>query len=252
MIDQYKEIKFSYAYNLAGFLREKIFRNSKDDYLNDYFDVSNDLFQDKLLKTCKLTILHDYIKTEFELEIEYLGRKADPDLIEKDWEELLADYKIEYSKSDFDEDDESYVNYLERKINDNISEKIANETFQLLFSDRMFCLKFNSLIADNIKYLELNYYPDLLEADGKLKRCTYFPEWVQRAVYHRDKGCCAVCLKDLTGLLKTDFDAAIDHIVPLNLGGCNDITNFQLICRPCNLKKHGHTIETSELYPTYF
>ncbi|NQU54448.1 MAG: HNH endonuclease [Bacteroidetes bacterium] len=252
MIDQYKEIKFSYAYNMAGSLREKMFRNSKDDYLNDYFDFNDATFQDKLLKPNKLTILHDYIKNEFELEIEYLGRKADTDLIANDWEELLNDYKIKYLKSEHDDEDETYVRYLEGKVNEYVAEKVANETFQLLFSDRMFCLKFNSVIADNIKDLKLVDYPDLLEKDGKLKRCTYFSEWVQPAVFLRDKGCCAVCLRDLTGLLKTGFNEAIDHIVPLNLGGTNDVTNFQLICRDCNLKKLGHTIETSEHYPTYF
>src|SRR5436853_3004298 len=96
----------------------------------------------------------------------------------------------------------------------------------------------------------LNSWGQLLEKDGKIKRCTYFPEWrVQRSVFLRDKGCCAVCLKDLSGLLKTVYHDAIDHIVPLNLGGTNDITNFQLICQDCNLKKLGHTIVTSEYYP---
>lgn len=61
-----------------------------------------------------------------------------------------------------------------------------------------------------------------------------------------------ICLTDLTGLLKTNFDKAIDHIVPLNLGGNNDITNLQLVCEKCNLEKPGHTIRTSDHYPTYF
>jgi hypothetical protein len=151
-----------------------------------------------------------------------------------------------------DEAEYPYVTYLTDKVYSDVSSRVADETFQLLFSDRMFCLKFNSLIAETIKPLLVTDHPDLLEKDGKIKRCTYFPEWVQRAVFLRDKGCCAVCLKDLSGLLKTDYHDAIDHIVPLNLGGTNDITNFQLICRDCNLKKLGHTIVTSEYYPKYF
>ena len=29
----------------------------------------------------------------------------------------------------------------------------------------------------------------------------------------------------------------VDHILPLKLGGSNDITNIQLLCPPCNLSK---------------
>lgn len=103
----------------------------------------------KILNPVKKTVLHDYIQWELENEIEYLGRKVDPDMISEDLESLL-----------------------------------------------------------------------------------------------RDKGSNAVCYKDLTALLKTDFNDAIDHIVPLNLEGINDITNFQLICRECNLEKSRHTIKT--------
>ena len=97
MIDKYTEMKFSYTYNYAGFIRNKIFDNKPEDYLNETIDP--DL--DKLLKPDKETILHDYIQWVIEDEIEYLGRKVEP--IE-DWEELLNDYKVPFSKSDIDED----------------------------------------------------------------------------------------------------------------------------------------------------
>lgn len=242
-------MKFSYAYNYAGFIRNKIFDNKPEDYLDEIIDP--DL--DKLLKPDKETILHDFIEWIIKDEIEYVGRKIGP--IE-DWEALLNDYKIPFSKNDFDEDEDeddgTYIDYLEQKIRENVIAKIANETFQLLFSDRAFCLEFNKLIADKIKNYTLSDFDDYMEKDGVLKRCTYFPVWVQRAVFLRDKGCCAICLTDLTGLLRTDFDKALDHIVPLNLGGNNDVTNLQLVCEKCNLEKLGHTIRTSEHYPTYF
>jgi hypothetical protein len=252
MIGNYKEIKFSYSYNFAGFIREKIFKNDAEDYILDYFHIDDYGFQQQLLKTHRRTILHDYLQDELRNEFEYLGRKADPDLISKDWELLLDDYQVNYSKSEIDEEEDTYLSYLERLIIEHVIDKIANETFQLLFGDRMFCLRFNSIIAEIIQDLKLKDYHNLLEKNGIIKRYTYFPEWVQRAVFLRDKGCCAVCLDDLSGLLKTDFNDAIDHIVPLNLGGSNDITNFQLICRKCNLEKLGHTIKTSEYYPVFF
>lgn len=248
MIEKYKTLKFSYAYQLAGFLRQKVFENNPEDHLIDLIDPEHE----KILKPDKKTVLHDYIEYEFTNEIEYYGRKLDYDTLGEDWESLLTDYNIFFSKEEWNEDEEEYFNYLETKIIENIACKIANETFHLLFSDRMFCLKFNKIIADNVSNYELKDYPEILSEDGKPKRLKYIPVWVKKAVYLRDRGSCAVCLTDLTGLLKTTYKNAIDHIVPLNLGGINDISNFQLICESCNLKKLGHTILTSEDYPTYF
>ena len=84
------------------------------------------------------------------------------------------------------------------------------------------------------------------------KSTFWCPKWVENAVFYRDRGCCAICLTDLSGLFKTDFNKAIDHMVPLNLGGVNDISNFQLICQPCNNEKLGHTAKTGEYYSTYY
>lgn len=248
MIDKYTEMKFSYTYNYAGYIRKKIFDNDPEDEILELIDPDIE----KLIKPDKETILHDYIQWVIEDEIEYLGRKIGPI---DDWEELLRDYNVSFSKRDIEEGEDDfyeYCEYLENQIKENVVKKITNETFQLLFSDRMFCLKFNQLISEIVKDYSKENFPDYLERDGVLKRCTYFHTWVQRAVFLRDRGCCAVCLKDLTGLLKTNFDKAIDHIVPLNLGGNNDITNLQLICQECNLDKLGHTIKTSEHYPMYF
>lgn len=252
MVEKYIEMKFNHAYNLAGGLREKILQNHDEEYIIGFFDLDNITFQRDILKPNKQSILHDFISEAYTSDIEYFEKKMDYELVVNDFECLLSDYNIEYSEKDINPETEIYTEYLLCKIKNHVVQLVSNETFQLLFSDRMFCLKFNSIISEKIKLLKKVNYPDLLVKDGKLVRCTYFPTWVQKAIFLRDKGCCAICLNDLSGLLKTDFHNAIDHIVPLNLGGINDISNFQLLCRTCNLEKLGHTIKTSEYYPTYF
>lgn len=45
------------------------------------------------------------------------------------------------------------------------------------------------------------------------------------------RGLCAVCRSKLGDM----FD--VDHITPKSAGGGNEVTNLQLLCRPCNLAK---------------
>ncbi|AZB27416.1 HNH endonuclease [Chryseobacterium bernardetii] len=245
-MERYIQMDFGYAYNLAGHLKKKILENNQDDYILDFIDL--DL--EKAVKPNTNTILHTYIKNELFFEIEYIGQKGDPDTLAPEWESLLKAYKCKIKKKK--KKSSEYIHYLEHEIKKYLIPKIANETFQLLFGDRMFCLSFNKLIADYIKDLKTEDFPAYLKSDGKVKRCSYFPTWVQKAVFLRDRGCCAICLNDLSGLLKTDFNKELDHIVPLNLGGVNDISNLQLLCKKCNNKKLGNKIITSKFYPVYF
>lgn len=52
-----------------------------------------------------------------------------------------------------------------------------------------------------------------------------------RALYARQRGCCAWCAASLAGGFHRD------HRVPLALGGANDISNIDLLCSACNLRK---------------
>ncbi len=49
------------------------------------------------------------------------------------------------------------------------------------------------------------------------------------SIYHRDNGTCQICGKPL------DPDHfTVDHIVPLNRGGINDMSNYRCLCKRCN------------------
>lgn len=235
--------------------------NAPEDYILDYFTSIDDK---RFLQPHKYTILHEFILDQYNEMVEYVTDKADAQDTIKDWKRLLKDYEVRYLSLEkfikkniltLEEDenhDYEYAMYLCDVIRVKVSKKVADETFQILFGDRMFCLTLNKIIAEHITTLKIADNPNLLAKDGIVKRCNYIPQWARRAVFMRDKGNCAICLTDLSGLLKTNFNKAIDHIVPLRLGGSNDITNFQLICQTCNNKKLGRTILTSEYYPSYF
>lgn len=62
-------------------------------------------------------------------------------------------------------------------------------------------------------------------------------------------------LKKLTLLKQQDYRCNIckeknrpwdaDHIIPASEGGTNDITNIQIVCRPCHIEKDAHLINKS-------
>lgn len=116
--------------------------------------------------------------------------------------------------------------------------KIANEMFYILFFNRKFLLDFNHYMSctHNKKY------------DRE-----YIPQWVKRAVYYRDKGRCVLCGRDLSGLVDIVGEKQIhyDHMVPLEKGGINDISNMQLLCSNCNLVK-GANSTTGNVYQNWY
>jgi len=61
------------------------------------------------------------------------------------------------------------------------------------------------------------------------------PEAVRQYVYQRDRHQCQSC-----GKTTPEISLSIDHIVPLALGGTNDLSNLQTLCLPCNQRKKHH------------
>lgn len=58
------------------------------------------------------------------------------------------------------------------------------------------------------------------------------PNEVKTKVWQRDNGMCVVCASKE----KLEFD----HIIPFSKGGSSSYRNLQLLCEPCNRKKHAN------------
>lgn len=57
----------------------------------------------------------------------------------------------------------------------------------------------------------------------------------RRFIYERDGNKCLRC--------GSAYNLTIDHIVPLSKGGINYITNYQTLCKSCNLKKGANILD---------
>jgi hypothetical protein len=119
--------------------------------------------------------------------------------------------------------------------------RMTDEVFHLLFGNREFLLNFNLQLAAYRQ--ECGHAPS--------RRCA-IPQWVKRAVYFRERGKCALCKKDLSGLVAIDPKQHYDHIVPLKALGANDPCNMQLLCAKCNLGKAASVARTSVVYDPWW
>lgn len=170
--------------------------------------------------------LEDYKFTTYELAIMHYHGCAEK---MKNW------IKKNINESEFEYLDVAvqYTNYLEDNYYD-VIENIKKEVLYLLFQNRTFLMNFNIFMSDVLS--------------GKSLRRN-MPQWVKRAVFFRDNGKCVMCQKDLSGLIDVEekYEKQFDHIVSLENGGLNDISNIQLMCSCCNQGKNTQTY-TSNVY----
>lgn len=132
---------------------------------------------------------------------------------------------------------------------DEIVELVTDETFGLLFVNKNFLFNFSLKISKKVNQLL---------KDGKIKnliqREEYFPEWLKRSVFFRDQGKCQICKRPLDGTiaLLQDREQHYDHIIPLEKGGTNEPTNFQILCNGCNLSKGTKIVKPKFNFTLYW
>jgi len=143
----------------------------------------------------------------------------------------------------------SHAINLSTAFADQIREKKAEYAYEFaerLFHDRAICDYISKLIVI-IGFDGTNN--DEEEPISWIRR-ERLPNWAKRAIISRDRGKCANCGKNL--ILELEDDYHFDHIISLSIGGTNDLSNFQLLCKVCNLEKSNSIIPIESSIPNYF
>lgn len=160
-------------------------------------------------------------------------------------------------------DDDHYSGWLERqgvRIFDCLQAKLCDEldwpaqlvhsyaaaTAERILHDRSLC----GYISFRIHAIGIDGGLDDDDESPKqwVKRIP-IPSWAKKMLLARDRGSCAICAKQLS--LELLDDAHVDHILPLKLGGTNDICNLQVLCSVCNLAKGARRLEARSSVPEY-
>lgn len=190
----------------------------------------------------KKSLLHIYVEDVL-FRYYYSLYKHDGDIIEDEdiekWFEIFESYNILCNNKEYNLDDEGKALEWFDSNEDSFWELfsvIANEVVHIMFLNKNLLLRFNNLIINTIKEIEM---PDIyLTEKGTIKRKN-IPQWVKKAVFYRDNGRCVFCNKDLTGIITTLNSSNFDHMIPLDKMGVNDPCNIQLCCETCNKSKGG-------------
>jgi hypothetical protein len=122
-------------------------------------------------------------------------------------------------------------------------ENLVDEVFHVLFLNIEFLQAFNEMTSGYAQ----NYLSSFSGENGNpILRRVNVPQFVKDGIYFRDGGECRTCKKDLSRTVTPFIKERFDHIVPLAKGGCNDITNIQLLCHECNSLKSDKLLVVSQ------
>jgi hypothetical protein len=139
--------------------------------------------------------------------------------------------------------------------------RISDEVFFVMFTNRTTLQSLHEYLSHYVTEMDVEYVREnhidgldlskFYTKSGKMRRTT-IPMWARRAIFFRDRGMCTKCKRDVSGLLNPFSKENYDHIVPLAIGGLNDVTNLQLLCPSCNRKKSDRIEPTSNSYQRWF
>lgn len=279
------KVNLNYAYSLASTITNIVVNDDKDEIYkyswilygepDEYYRGLLDENIMQVSKPLKDTLLHCFIRDVFHMLISYELYWFKDDFYNWEFDDLesyisekfifvLESYNvkvpdfpqtIEKIYDDFENDiideekhNKRILNYLEDTIvplMENLESSVVRDVFYLLFNNKLFLFEFNKLFVE--------YIHSGLEGQS-VKRCNALPEWLKKAIYFRDNGVCQKCGKDLSGLfhITEEREIQFDHIIPLEKGGTNDSTNFQLLCSKCNLKKLAKIVVPGCYYQYYW
>jgi hypothetical protein len=225
-------LRSRHLYEFADLVHANIL---SDETFSD--DVFGELLEDdaKLARPHRDTLLHDVIRGVLGFYLDYSTGKV-PELEIERYRSLLAEAGIPAPSWLQEDCVRGHIGALDALLGD-AAEEIVPSIFHVLFSDRQVMLVFQKRVAAYVGTLKRDNHPAILIRNGILKRPQYLPSWLKAGVFHRDRGRCQSCYKDLSGLGRPIHDLALDHIIPLAAGGSNDPTNFQLLCADCNWSK---------------
>ncbi|MEG0773912.1 HNH endonuclease [Clostridium sp.] len=221
------------------------------------------------LKKChkphKKTLLHNYIESIYDDQLSYLLDKHFPMELINELLEIFDFYNVDYTTiSAFEfrgldddsledvEDVEILASSLYELYIDKIMPYVVDDIFTVLYSNKKFLYDFNLQLSQLISHLAKAEYPDFFKKDGVIKRCEYIPQWLKDGVFYRDKGRCQICGRDLTRILNLDNKINYDHIIPLECGGTNDPTNFQITCENCNKSKGARNSQFNDITHSFW
>jgi hypothetical protein len=240
-----RKLYFAHAYGYAGVVAQLLGTPEGRADLREWIDPKSATFRDSLRRPEKRSVLHELLH----------------DLAFHDWEHQVTHWTIDSLQQFFEDHGVRFPKRLTKDSESNREKltyllegpvaRLADGAFHILFSDRSALLSFQQLLADIIRGLPVGDYDEFRET-GILRRPKYIPAWLKCAVYHRDKGRCQLCHRDLTGVINPVSEAQIDHIWPLARSGSNDATNFQLLCARCNRRKAAENGVTSVEYYAYW
>jgi len=232
----FKHLDFTYAYAFAARAADTVLCGvDADPYIHDSLAEDDLTFVTKIRRPAKITLLHDFVHAVNFSDLDYATGHFEIEAGE-DFAGLLASAGAEIPAWLDSDEWPDHVSELDKMLSQ-AALTVSAAAFHILFADRPFLYAFQKLVAERVRGVDALEFPDAFNRPGVLKRSSHLPVWLKRAVFHRDHGRCQACFTDLTGMLTTNEDIRLDHMLPLALSGTNDPTNFQLLCERCNLEK---------------